>query len=108
MLKKYKMEDCRPSRTPLTIGCKLSKDDESVEVDHAMHRSIIGRLLYVTTTRLYVMQVVGVVARFQFSPKETHANAVKWIFRYLKGTMVSKRRRLHINGLYICRLGRKH
>ena len=29
------------------------------------------------------------VAQFQASPKETHVTAVKWIFRYLKGTMDS-------------------
>ena len=29
MLKKFGMEDCKPVSTPMTIGCKLSKDDES-------------------------------------------------------------------------------
>ena len=33
------------------------------------------------------MQVVGLVARFQSAPKETHVAAVKIILRYLKGTM---------------------
>ena len=33
MLKKFGMEDCKPISTPMTIGCKLSKDDESKEVD---------------------------------------------------------------------------
>lgn len=64
-----------------------AKDDESLEVDHTMYRSMIGSLLYVTTTRLDVMQVVRVTARFQSAPKETHVNVVKRIFRYIKGTM---------------------
>ena len=29
MLKKFGMEDCKPISTPMTTGCKLSKDDES-------------------------------------------------------------------------------
>ena len=48
---------------------------------------MIGSLLYVIASRPDVMQVVGQVARFQASPKETHIIAVKRIFMYLKGTM---------------------
>ena len=47
---------------------------------------MIGSLLYATTSRTYVMQVVGQVARFQATPKETHVLAVKRIFKYLKVT----------------------
>jgi hypothetical protein len=47
---------------------------------------MIGSLLYVTTSKPYVMQVVGHVARFQETIKESHVLAVKRIFRYLKGT----------------------
>ena len=72
---------------PMVTGCKLSKDDESLEVDNTMFRSMIGSLLYVTSTRLDVMQVVGLVAIFQWAPKETHVTVVKKIFKYLKGTM---------------------
>ena len=48
---------------------------------------MIGSLLYVTSSRLYVMQVVGQVARFQASPKEGHVLAGKRILQYLKGTI---------------------
>ena len=33
MLKKFRMEDCKPVSTLMVTGCKLSKDDESKEVD---------------------------------------------------------------------------
>ena len=68
----------------MVTGCKLRKDDEYLEVDHNMYRSMIGSLLYVTATRPDVMQVVELVARFQSAPKETHVVAVKRILRYLK------------------------
>ena len=87
MLKFFKMEYSKPVGNPMVIGCKLSKDDESLEVYHTMFRSMIGSLLYVTATRPDVMQVVGLVARFQSTPKETHVTTVKRIFKYLKGTM---------------------
>ena len=86
MLKKFGMDDRKPVSTPMTTGCKLSKDDESKEVDQKLYRSMIGSLLYVTTSRLDVMHAVGLVARFQANPKETHVLAIKRIFRYLKGT----------------------
>ena len=81
------MEDSKHVGTPMVIGCKLSKDDESLEADHTMFRSMIGSLLYVITTRPDVMQVVGLVARFQSAPKETHVTSVKRILKYLKSTM---------------------
>ena len=85
MLKKFKMEDSKLVSTPMVTGCKLSKDDESLEVDNIMYMSMIGSLLYVTATRPDLMQVVGLVARFQSTPKETHVAAIKRILRYLKG-----------------------
>ena len=55
MLKKFKMEDCKPVSTPMVTSCKLNKDDESLEVDHNMFKSMIGSLLYVIATRPHVM-----------------------------------------------------
>ena len=87
MLKKFKLEYSNNVNTPMVTDCKLSKDDESLEVDHTMYRSMIGILLYVTITRPDVMKLVGLIARFQSAPKETHVTSVKIILRYLKGTM---------------------
>ena len=64
MLKKFGMEDCKLVITPMIIGCKLVKYDESKKVDQRLYRLIIGSLLYVTTSRLDVMQAVGQVVRF--------------------------------------------
>jgi hypothetical protein len=49
--------------------------------------SMIGNLLYVTTSRPNIMQAVGLVAQFQATPKETHVQAMKRIFKYLNGTL---------------------
>jgi hypothetical protein len=64
----------------------LRKYDDSKSIDQTKYRSMIGSLLYVTTSRPNVMQEFGQVARFQSAPKESHVLAVKRIFRYLKGT----------------------
>jgi hypothetical protein len=51
MLKKFGMEDCKPMSTPMQTSCKLRKDDESKDADQRLYRSMIGSLLYVTTSR---------------------------------------------------------
>ena len=79
MLKKFKMEDCKPVLTLMVIGCKLSIDDSSKDMDKRLCRSMIGSLLYLTTFQPNVMQAVGQVARFQATPKESHIIVVKRI-----------------------------
>ena len=80
------MGDSKPVSTRMITVCKLSKDDESPDLDQKLYRSMIGSLLYVTASRPDVMHAVGLVGRFQANPKESHLQAVKRIFRYLKGT----------------------
>ena len=87
MLKRFQLEDCNLVCTPMTVGCKLSKEDETKDVDPKHYRSMIGILVYVTTSRPDIKQAVGMVARFQAAPKESHVLYVKRIFRYLKGTI---------------------
>jgi hypothetical protein len=86
MLKRFRMEDCKPVITLMQTSGKLSKDDDSKSTDQRKYRSMIGSLLYVTTSRPDIMQEVGDVARFHASPKESHVLAIKRIFRYLKGS----------------------
>ena len=87
MLKKFRMEYCAPVSTPMVTGCKLSKDDESLEANQTLYRSMIGNLIYVMASRPDIMQAVGLVAWFQATPKEAHVQAVKIIFKYLKITL---------------------
>ena len=86
MLKRFGMEYCKLDTTPMQTSCKLSKDDDSKSTDQMQYRSMIGSLLYVTTSRPDVMKEVGHVERFQEAPKESHVLVVKRIFIYLKGT----------------------
>ncbi|GKC28197.1 putative ribonuclease H-like domain-containing protein [Tanacetum coccineum] len=47
--------------------------------------SMIGSLMYLTSSRPDIMFVVSACLRFQVQPKASHLHAVKRIFRYLKG-----------------------
>lgn len=87
MLEKFQMEDNKPVNIPMVIGCKISKDDESPSVDQTLYKSMIGSLLYLIASRPNIVQAVCKVERFQSSPKQSHVNAVRRIFKYLQGTI---------------------
>ncbi|GKD72235.1 hypothetical protein Tco_1330517 [Tanacetum coccineum] len=65
---------------------KLTKDDEADSVDSSKYRGMIGSLLYLTVIRPDIMFSVCLCARFQENPKTTHLEAVKRLFRYIRGT----------------------
>ncbi|GJW43864.1 retrovirus-related pol polyprotein from transposon TNT 1-94 [Tanacetum coccineum] len=56
-------------------------------VDATLYRSMIGSLMYLTSNRPDLIYAVCLCARYQAKPTEKHLNAVKRIFRYLKGTI---------------------
>ena len=87
MLKRFQMEDSTLVSTPMVVGCKLSKDDISPDVDQRTYLSMIGSLMYITTSLSDIIKVVGMVGHYQSAPKKIHLGAVKRIFTYLKGTM---------------------
>ncbi|GKG12327.1 hypothetical protein Tco_0346564, partial [Tanacetum coccineum] len=63
----------------------LTKDDEADDVDVHLYRSMIGSLMYLTASRPDIMFAVYACSRFQVTPNTSHLNAVKRIFKYLKG-----------------------
>ncbi|GJW17622.1 ribonuclease H-like domain-containing protein [Tanacetum coccineum] len=71
--------------TPIETKVALTKDEEVVDVDVHLYRSMIGSLMYLTASRLDIMFAVCACSRFQVTPKTSHLNAVKRIFKYLKG-----------------------
>ena len=48
---------------------------------------MIGSLLYLTTSRPDIMFAICLCAHFQFSPRESHLNAIKRICKYLSGSL---------------------
>ena len=70
----------------MSSSTKLNVDSSGVEVSPTLYRSIIGSLLYLTASRANIAFSVGVCARYQANPKESHLTAVKRIIRYINGT----------------------
>nr|GEV83606.1 hypothetical protein [Tanacetum cinerariifolium] len=88
MLKIFGLEDSKPMETPMSSNTKLTKDEEFESVDSTKYQSMIGSLLYLTTSRPDIMFSVCLCARFQEAPKTSHLEAVDRIFQYIKGTVV--------------------
>nr|GEW05590.1 hypothetical protein [Tanacetum cinerariifolium] len=84
--KKFGLEESKPMKIPMFSNTKLMKDEESESVDSTKYRGMIGSVLYLTASRLDIMFSVCLCARFQEAPKTSHLEAVKCIFRYIKGT----------------------
>ncbi|GJR16049.1 putative ribonuclease H-like domain-containing protein [Tanacetum coccineum] len=85
MLKKFDLASVKTAITPMETKMALTKDEEADEVDVHLYRSMIGSLMYLTASRPDIMFAVCACSRFQVTPKTSHLNAVKRIFKYLKG-----------------------
>ncbi|GJT70459.1 putative ribonuclease H-like domain-containing protein [Tanacetum coccineum] len=86
-LKKYGMESCDPVDTPMVEKSKLDEDTQGKAVDPTHYRGMIGTLMYLTASRPDLTFVVCMCARYQAKPFEKHLNAIKRIFKYLRGTI---------------------
>ncbi|GJY85557.1 uncharacterized mitochondrial protein-like protein [Tanacetum coccineum] len=85
ILKKFGFTDVKTTCTPMETQKLLLKDEDGKEVDVHLYRSMIGSLMYLTSSRPDIMFAVCACARYQVNPKVSHLHAVKRIFRYLKG-----------------------
>ncbi|KAI3665305.1 hypothetical protein L6452_43929 [Arctium lappa] len=89
ILNKFGFSDSKPASTPMETHKQITADLEGEDVDVHHYRSMIGSLMYLTASRPDIMfpvcVCVCVCARFQVRPKQSQFQAVKRIFRYLKG-----------------------
>jgi len=86
LLRKFDMSDLSPQPTPISTSTALDEDLDGEAVDQKEYRSMIGSLLYLTATRPDIQFGVCLCARYQASPRTSHRQVVKRIFRYLKFT----------------------
>ncbi|GKA47352.1 retrovirus-related pol polyprotein from transposon TNT 1-94, partial [Tanacetum coccineum] len=87
IFKKYGMETCDPVGTLMEIKDKLDLDQNGTLVDATKYRSMIGALMYLTSSRPDIVHATCLCARYQAKPTEKHLKEVKRIFRYLRGTV---------------------
>ncbi|GJV18056.1 retrovirus-related pol polyprotein from transposon TNT 1-94 [Tanacetum coccineum] len=87
ILKKFGMDSCDPVDTPMVDRLKLDEDPLGIPVDQTRFRSMVGSLMYLTASRPDLVFTVCMCDRYQASPTKKHLEALKRVFRYLRGTI---------------------
>ena len=80
------MVRCRLVDTPMEQNGKLKDEEESPLVDKGQYQRLVGKLIYLSHTRLEIAFPVSVVIQFMHTPIKEHLSAIHKILRYLKMT----------------------
>nr|GFB08859.1 hypothetical protein [Tanacetum cinerariifolium] len=84
---KFGMDSCDSVETPMVDQLKLDEDPSGILIDQTRFYSMVGSLMYLTASRPDLVFVVCMCARYQATPTKKHLEALKRVFRYLKGTI---------------------
>ena len=87
VLKKFNMEECKPTAIPMNQKEKFCKEDGAKKVDERLYKSLIGCLTYLNVTRPDSMHAVSLLSRYMQCANEIHFQGAKRILRYVKGTV---------------------
>ncbi|GJR70978.1 retrovirus-related pol polyprotein from transposon TNT 1-94 [Tanacetum coccineum] len=86
-----RITNVKTASTPIETQKPLLKDENGEEVDVHMYRSMIGSLMYLTSSRPDIMFVVCSCARYQVNPKVSHLHALKRIFSDYAGASLDRK-----------------
>ncbi len=87
VIKRFNLEDSKPTSTPLDTNVKLLKRTDDQPSSSGDYPSLVGSLMWAAIcTRPDIMHAVSSLARFNSDPTEEHWNAGVRVIRYLKGT----------------------
>ncbi|GKA63377.1 retrovirus-related pol polyprotein from transposon TNT 1-94 [Tanacetum coccineum] len=86
ILIKHGITSCDSIGTPIAMK-HLDDDLSGTLVDQTKYHSMVGALMYLTTSRPNIVHATCYCACYQAKPTEKHLTEVKRIFRYLKNTI---------------------
>nr|KYP42363.1 hypothetical protein KK1_036236 [Cajanus cajan] len=79
------MLGCKPSSTPMDNALRLQVDSADLLPDPLPYRRLVGRLIYLTSTRPDIAFATQQLSQFMSNPTQAHLNAALRVLRYLKG-----------------------
>ncbi|GKD36583.1 uncharacterized mitochondrial protein-like protein [Tanacetum coccineum] len=91
ILKKFGFTEVKTTSTRMETQKPMIKDEDGKEVDVHMYRSMIGSLMYLTSSRPDIMLAVCACARYQVNPKVSHFHAAKRIFSDYAGASLNRK-----------------
>jgi transposase InsO family protein len=89
LLRRFNMHHCNPVSTPAEKDLRLTKaiDAENEEVKDYPYRKAVGALIYLMMgTRPDISWTVSKLSQYLDKPGRQHINALKHLFRYIRGT----------------------
>lgn len=96
ILDRFEMTNAKPVVVPLAHHFKLSifqsptTAQERTHMEKVLYASTVGSLMYLMVcTRPDLAYSMSLVSRFMANPGEEHWSVVKWIPRYIKGSLDS-------------------
>jgi hypothetical protein len=94
VVERFGMKGAKSVVTPLALHFRISGNqsptiaEDKANMENVPYASAIGSLMYaMVCIRPDISQAVSVVSRFMANLRKAHQEAVKWILRYLKGTI---------------------
>ena len=86
LLKETGLLGCRVAETPIELNLKLEAFAKKEIKEKEKYLRLVGRLIYLSCTRLDIAFVVSLVSQFMHASGSTHFDVCR-ILRYLKGTL---------------------
>nr|KYP72642.1 Retrovirus-related Pol polyprotein from transposon TNT 1-94 [Cajanus cajan] len=94
VVERFRMHQSKPVNTPLGSLSKLSisqvpkTEEERIKMESVPYASGVGSVMYgMVCCRPDLAYAISLVSRFMANPGQLHWNALKWLFRYLNGTL---------------------
>ena len=88
------MAETKAVSTPFAQHFKLSasqspiNEDDKAEMRNVPYSSAVGSLMYsMVYARPDLAHAMSVVSRFMANPGKAHGGAIKWMFKYLRGSL---------------------
>ena len=72
LLRRFHMEDCKPTPSPFKSRVELSATCTSTEVDATLYHQLVGSLLYLSHSHLDLSFVIGRVSCYMQTTHESH------------------------------------
>lgn len=87
LLKRFKMQDCRPISMPMITNWKKMDASDDKDVHTTLYRQLIYSLIYLVNTRRDICFVVNTLSQFMVESKRVHWTTARHILRYLRDTI---------------------
>ena len=86
LLNKTSNSACKPVNTPIGVNHGMSICPDQIPTNKERYQRLVGKLIYLTHTRLGISNAVSMVSQFMHNPSNQHMSAINRILAYLKSS----------------------